>query len=72
MKTKFYLDGKKTTKKAMAEKIGKERLDRMVGEAKEGFFADPMEQQSFHLGSAEQTFPDNGHAIAWCIEQVAK
>ncbi len=52
MKTKFYLDGKKTTKKALAEKIGKERLDRMVGEAKEGFFSDPLEQQSFYLGSA--------------------
>lgn len=52
MKTKFYLDGRKTTKKALAEMIGKERLDRMVGEAKEGFLADPLEQQSFYLGSA--------------------
>ena len=52
MKTKFYLDGKKTTKKALIEKIGKERLDLMVGEAKEGFFTDPLEQQSFYLGSA--------------------
>ena len=25
-----------------------------------------------HIGSAEQTFTDNGHAIAWCMEQVAK
>lgn len=25
-----------------------------------------------HIGSAEQTFPDNGHAIAWCMEQAAK
>lgn len=53
MKTKFYLDGKKTTKKVLTEKIGKERLDRMRMEAKEGFFADPLEQQSFCLGSAE-------------------
>lgn len=52
MKTRFYLDGRKTTKKALVEKIGKERLDRMVGEAKEGFSADPLEQQSFYLGSA--------------------
>ena len=52
MRTKFYLDGKKTTKKALAGEIGKERLDRMVEEAKEGFFADTLEQQSFYLGSA--------------------
>lgn len=52
MKTKFYLDGKKTTKKALTEKIGKERIDRMTAEAKERFFADPLEQQSFYLGSA--------------------
>ena len=51
MKTKFHLDGRKTTKKALAEKIGKERLDRMTAEAKDGFFADPLEQQSFFLGS---------------------
>ena len=25
-----------------------------------------------HIGSAEQTFTDNGHAIAWCMGQVAK
>ncbi len=23
-----------------------------------------------HIGSAEQTFPDNGHAIKWCMEQA--
>lgn len=52
MRTKFYLDGKKTAKKALVGEIGTERLDRMVEEAKEGFFADPLEQQSFYLGSA--------------------
>lgn len=51
MKTKFYLNNKKITKKALTEMIGKERLDRMTKEAKEGFFADPLEQQSFYLGS---------------------
>ncbi len=25
-----------------------------------------------HTGRAEQTFIDNGHAIAWCMGQVAK
>lgn len=52
MKTKFYLDGKKITKKALVEKIEKERIDCMTAEAKEGFFADPLEQQSFYLGNA--------------------
>lgn len=52
MRTYFYLDGKKTAKKALTERIGKERLDRMTKEAKEGFMADPLEQQSFYLGGA--------------------
>lgn len=51
MRTNFYLDGKKTTKKALTEKIGKDRLDRLTKEAKEGFLQDPLEQQSFFLGS---------------------
>ena len=25
-----------------------------------------------HISHAEQTFIDNGHTIAWCMEQVAK
>ena len=52
MKTNYYLNSKKTTKKALTELLGKERLDRMTKEAKEGFMQDPLEQQSFFLGSA--------------------
>ena len=37
MRTKFYLDGKKITKKALQERIGEERLKRLVQEAKETF-----------------------------------
>lgn len=51
MKTSYYIEGKKTSKKALAEKLGKERIDRMTAEAKEGFLQDPLEQQSFYLGS---------------------
>ena len=51
MKTNYYLNGKKTTKKALTELLGKERLDRMTKEAKEGFMNDPLEQQSFFLGT---------------------
>ena len=50
MKTKFYLDGKKTTRKAVKEQIGEERLNKMLKEAKEAFMEDPLIQNSFFLG----------------------
>ncbi len=51
MKTTYYLEGKKTTKKALTERLGADRLKRMTEEAKEGFRCDPLEEQSFFLGS---------------------
>lgn len=50
MRTKFYLDGKKITKKALQERIGEERLKRMLQEAKETFMEDPLIQNDFYLG----------------------
>ena len=50
MRTKFYLDGKKITKKAVQERIGEERLKRLVQEAKETFLEDPLIQNDFYLG----------------------
>ena len=50
MKTRFYLDGKKTTRKAVKELVGEERLKRMLNEAKETFMEDPYTQNSFFLG----------------------
>ena len=50
MKTKFYLNGKKITKKALQERIGEERLKRLVEEAKETFLEDPLTQNDFYLG----------------------
>lgn len=50
MRTKFYLDGKKITKKALQERIGEERLKRMLQEAKETFLEDPLIQNDFYLG----------------------
>lgn len=50
MKTKFYLNGKKITKKALQERIGEERLKRLVQEAKETFLEDPLTQNDFYLG----------------------
>ena len=49
MRTKFYLDGKKITKKALQERIGEERLKRLVQEAKETFLEDPLIQNDFYL-----------------------
>lgn len=50
MRTKFYLDGKKITKKALQERIGEERLKRLIQEAKETFLEDPLIQNDFYLG----------------------
>lgn len=51
MKTKFYLEGKKITKKALQERLGEERLNRLVQEAKETFLEDPLIENDFFLGS---------------------
>lgn len=50
MRTKFYLDGKKITKKVLQERIGEERLKKLVEEAKETFLEDPLIQNDFYLG----------------------
>ena len=55
MKTKFYLNGKKTTRKAIKEQVGEERLARMLKEAKETFFEDPLSQNDFFIGSGTLT-----------------
>ena len=47
MRTRFYLNGKKVTKKAVTEMLGKERLNRLIAEAKEAFFEDPYIQNDF-------------------------
>ena len=50
MKTRYYINEKKTTKKAAADLIGSEKLRRFTEEAKEGFREDPLTQQSFWIG----------------------
>ena len=50
MKTVFYLNEKKITRKAAKELIGEERLKRIIKEAKEVFLEDPYIQNSFHIG----------------------
>lgn len=51
MKTVFYIDDKKVSKKVVTEMVGIERIKRYIKEAKEGFMNDPYEQQSWFLGS---------------------
>ncbi len=51
MKTKFYINGKKTTRKAIQEQLGADRLARMLKEAKETFMDDPQIQNDFFIGN---------------------
>ena len=48
-------EGKKTTKKAVKELIGEERLKRIIEEAKETFFEDPLVQNDFFIGNGMLT-----------------
>lgn len=47
MKTVFYLNDKKITRKAAKELAGAERFERMMTEAKEAFMEEPSEQISY-------------------------
>lgn len=55
MKTTFYLDGKKTTRKAVKELLGEERLKRILEEAKKTYLEDPLIQNDFFIGSGMLT-----------------
>jgi hypothetical protein len=55
MKTKFYLDGKKTTRKAILEQLGTDQLVKMLKEAKETFMSDPLVQNDFFIGNGMLT-----------------
>ena len=50
MRTVLYLNGKKTTRKAIKELVGEKELKRMLAEAKETFMEDPNIQNDFWLG----------------------
>jgi hypothetical protein len=55
MKTAFYLNGKKVTKKAVTELAGKERLERMLKEAKEDFTNDPWTELDYMISGGMLT-----------------
>ena len=50
MKTTFCLNGKKSSRKALNEMLGADRLKRYIEEAKETFLEDPLTQNSFWIG----------------------
>lgn len=51
MKTTFFLNGHRITKKAAAELLGKERLQQYTREAWERFQIEPGEEQSWFVGA---------------------
>lgn len=55
MRTVFYLDGKKITRKALKEIIGEEKLKRFLESAKELFFEDPYIANDYFC---------NGHIVS--------
>jgi len=59
MSTKFYLNGKKTTRKAVRELVGEETLKRLLKEAKDEFVKDPLVQNDFFIGCGMLTIEFN-------------
>lgn len=55
MKTTLFLNGNKVTKKAVIEKLGKERVESYILQAFEGFQNDPLEQQSWYTSAGMLT-----------------
>ena len=53
MKTTFYLNGKKTTRKTITNLIGAERMKKYIEDARETFFEDPLTQNSFWIGGRD-------------------
>ncbi len=47
MKTLLYLNGKKTTRKALLERMPESTLERLIRAAKEQFWEDPLVQNDF-------------------------
>ena len=53
MKTTFYLNVKKTTRKSITNLIGAERMKKYIEDARETFFEDPLTQNSFWIGGRD-------------------
>ncbi len=55
MKTNFYFNGKKTTRKSVKEMLGEERFNKILKDAKETYREDPLIQNDFFTGSGMLT-----------------
>lgn len=55
MKTVFYLNDKKITRKAAKEIAGAERFERMMVEAKEAFIEDPLIEIDYMISGGTLT-----------------
>jgi hypothetical protein len=51
MKTVFYIDGKKVTKKFVKDLIGEQRLKEYISSAEQTYMQDPYIQNDFFLGT---------------------
>lgn len=47
MKTLLFINGKKVTRKKVAELIGEERLERYIRQSKAEFFSDPLVENDY-------------------------
>ena len=47
MKTRFYLNGKETTKRVLEERFGEEAMQRVMETVMDNALLDPLETQSF-------------------------
>lgn len=54
MKTIFYMNNRKVSKKSLVSEFGESWVAHKVEEAKEGFFEDPLEMQSWYLGGKRE------------------
>lgn len=50
MRTEYYLNGKKVTRKAIKAIVGEQRLADMIAESKETFLSDPNIRNDYYIG----------------------
>ena len=69
MKTTFYLNGKKTSRKALTEKIGADRLKRYMRDGRE--CDDRLSKTAIQKQCALRLFLQKLHAVSLVLMEVA-